>query len=215
MDKQERLAWLLRAAPLVFGEHWTAEVARRARLSRRAVERWRKGDRWPKQQVIERLALLLMQRRNELLRAAREAPVEEGSPTWHQIFQAPGGGDAAALMDQLPASEAAVGSVDPFSMSDAELEQRIQAVAALRPMPEPKPEPAPPAERPKRRGRPPAVTEENIAKELGARGIRVFLAPPPRFNLTREQAAQERLDHAAGKVVYWSELMQHAHILQE
>lgn len=209
------LSWLLQAAPLMFGRHWPADLAERAKVTRRAVELWRSRGRLPKPEVAERLALLMLHRRDELLRVARALPVEPGSPVWARLFQAPGAGESAALMDRLPGGAVPASWADPFGLTDEEIERQVAAAEALAPLPKPAPEPPAAPAKPKRRGRPPAVTEENIAKALIARGIRVFMAPPPRFQLTREQAAQERLDHAAGKVVYRSELMNYAHLLTD
>lgn len=208
-----RLEWMRKAAKAAYGPEWPARLSAAIGVSSSLARAWRAGTRKPSQAHVDAFKGVLIQRVSVLDAALKASPLGE--------IEA----ELAAKFNPLPASEQAgdwtsvptvtftydiepgLVGVDPATAA-AVREGYARTLAEAKAA-------APPAERPKRRGRPPAVTEENIAKELGVRGIRVFLAPPPRFNLTREQAAQERLDHAAGKVVYWSELMQHAHILQE
>lgn len=189
--KESRLAWVQKTGRALYGPEWPTPLSKALGVSSSLVRSWRAGTRHPSQADFDRVHDIIKAKLGVLRAALRASPAMD------------------LVADAFDSPRVTLGPVT-FSIAAAAPDPETAAVAARS-----KAKPLSDADRPKRRGRPPAVTEENIAKELGARGIRVFLAPPPRFNLTREQAAQERLDHAAGKVVYWSELMQHAHILQE
>lgn len=61
-EHRDRLAWIERTAPLLFGERWVAPLSRALAVDQSLIHRWRTGERLVQEHHVRQLAELARER---------------------------------------------------------------------------------------------------------------------------------------------------------